>query len=265
MAIKIDIHEGTRLRVGVYDHRYTTASRVGRATGLTTSRTALADAITELLADVTIDPHPDIPDLPLQWVEATRFGATKAWLRLGYGYGRGTNVTIDPKLACRTTLYAEPLYIWRSFRDGAGQLAIDEHGLPQGLPYFSGVQASDLSVKPPARVYPRPTLRVEIPTTLFQHPLASVGGLVKVVNEDKVTFGGLVLPPGWVRFDGMATDVLDTRNGYRYPTNYVFTVAKGGHWEQELVQDPQGSGKWVTRSALNHLEAPFGGAFPYSN
>jgi hypothetical protein len=261
MSTKIDLY-GSTIQYGVTDWRYTRAVRRARVADLANTQAAMANAIDEVIALAGTDPHPNISDLPLQSVRAVKFGPTKAWIDLNYAYGRINNApSQQANLLVRMKLGTDPINIYRSFRNQSGGLMVNSFGMPTGPYLFPESLLADPTQHPRGRIYLRPVFKMSLPTTLTFHPYPYVGFMVGTVNSDTVGYAGFDFPPGWIRFDGCDVDVLETTNGVRFPTVYHFTIARFGHYEQELQSNAAGTG-WEVINVLPYLESPFLNKFP---
>lgn len=259
---KIDLHGTTWLRRGVSDRRWNRAIRTGICNNVSISQTGIDEALAAFMAMPAVLSHPSIPDMPLQHAAGRKWGPTVVRFIAEYGYGNNPVPSTNPRAFVKFRLYSEAINVWRSFVSGTGTTSlVDAFGLPAGDPLWSPAMATDGTKRPPNAIYRRPMLRMIMSTTLSSLPYPQFGFKVSTVNSDTVGFGGFDFPPGWILFEGADTDVLEdvSSGSTKFPTTYLFTIARGGHWYQEPWFD---AGTWKTRPAIPYLASAFNGAFP---
>lgn len=109
--------------------------------------------------------------------------------------------------------------------------------------------------------YRSPISRVSVDTVLDSNPVSTVGTLYRKINSDAVVIGGVTRAPYTLRFWNPQVNAIDTPDGVRWPTQYVYEYAQDTFTEYEL--DIDGSDVLIkTIPPQSENLAAFAGQFP---
>ncbi len=237
-ALRRDIY-GSSLTVGVIDARRDRADRNHIFDGITASDQGLKDAIQGAIDD-TGPWHHQITNLPLQTVTATRFRETAAFITQNYGR---TQFTL-PHPPGNPIVQMEKS-IWPTDWVRGGEIYLN--GYPEGeIPGVYGADKANpnLDRKPKDTPYHVSAIRMTVPTVLSWNPYGQVSSALGCVNKNALSFEGVTIPAGLIRFDALyvngkkitsaSTVISFGFNTTQFKIVYEFTLVPNGFLRQDV-------------------------------
>ena len=235
---------GSSLTLGTFANRYDRAISHGIERELVLANPdALKDAILSGVADQG-NYHPQWPSLPMQTMTATRFGPTKALMTAAYW--RSTVGSLPHPPGQPQAYMVDGFWSTNWVRDSSAWWnAPIIIGYPKGQipgiysPFGSAVNP-ELKPMPRPRERTLPVIELYVPTVLNYNPFGVVGHALDKVNKFSLSFGGVTILPGRIRFDALNV-IPETSNqtgGIGTPpvfnVTYKFTLSAGGFWYEDV-------------------------------
>ena len=263
---------GSRLRLGILDRRDDRAVRRVIATaipdddnrGLGMAIDAAIDAFGYYHHHDKGDPEANPPtygttsyiDLPLAYVDATKFGKNKAYLAMSYERPRNsfptsgfTTITRYESAYESVDVYREPTSFFLGMPNGQMRALTLDEPTRVGLP-----TAKDPRHEPTPWPYRRPVVKMIVSTYIATNPISAVGAKMAKINAESFAIGGFTFASWRLRFDGMRADWVIRQDRLGLPwwvMDYLFTAVEWGWWAQTLFYN-DALREWDTRMQLQY-------------
>ena len=248
---------GSTLTLGTFANRYDRAILhcIDR-TLTTTNPDAMADSITGMVAELG-NYHPQWPSLPMQTMTSTRFGPTKALLTAAYwrsSVGSLPHPPGQPKAHMQQGYWSTDWVRESSTYWNTNLISGYPNGEIPGMYSSLAWENPDPSRKPHKRDFVMPVIKLYIPTVLNFNPFATVSVAKNKVNKFSLTYDGITILPGKIRFDGLSVE--PEQNSSVYNIVYEFTLNQGGFWYEDvwfgggIQTGPLADGNYPSRPAV---------------
>ena len=192
------------------------------------------------------DYHPEINNLPLQSITATRLGVQR-WLVIAK-YDRSVTFGLPTGggslTNSQTAFESVPIYT---------DLSAFTDGFPDGellCPDEENRNNPDKRASVERKIWQRPVVKYKWPFDLGIHPALYFRNAAGTLNNSTVLIGGQSHDAGAVRYDGFVSKARYTRLGVRYTGYHSLTYSGQSAWlAQDLIFD--GSWQVVIREMYN--------------
>ena len=263
VRVKWDLYGSTRRYavLGGTEKRLDRVVRRCRIDGIRSDSHGLDQATDALITgseDVWGNPY----NVPKRWVEATRWGPTRAWGTVVHdrgGQGGGTTLVRDTRVRYEwRQCYRRPNSFDNVNGWPNGRMISDNGKLDITNPVYDPLkQASDFVFI----MQPLPVSTVILRSVLTFDPWTQVAGYVGKVNSGSTSYAGHVFPSYSIRFDGADIQSLLVDNLPRWRVAYEFTFVAGAHFAEypirkDDVESPTGI-RWTTEYLIQYPSADF--------
>ena len=179
------------------------------------------------------DFHPELSNLPLQTITATRVGIYR-WLVIAK-YDRSVTFglpTQGGRLAGTQTAFESlPIYT---------DLSNFEFGVPRGELAMPAINIGDPDKRSSIerKIWQRPVIKYKWPFDLGIHPSIYFRNAAGTLNQTQLLIGGISHPARRMRYDGFVSKARYTRSGVRYTGFHSLTYSGQSEWlAQDLFYD----------------------------
>ena len=186
------------------------------------------------------DYHPELNNLPLQTITATRLGVQR-WLVIAK-YDRSITFGLPTGggflAGSQTAFESVPIYTdLTRFENGFpnGELLCPDEQTKQDPSKRAGIER---------KIWQRPVVKYQWPFDLGIHPAFYFRNAPGTLNKTVVLIGGQSHNVGTVRYDGFVSKARYTRLGVRYTGYHSLTYSGASAWLAQDLVHIEGDGGW---------------------